>query len=50
VKPRLVNLKGEKAEMVFNNGIQYLTEEDYEAAKKYLSNPEYYDFKKILNW
>ncbi|MCK9451760.1 MAG: 6-phosphofructokinase [Bacteroidales bacterium] len=50
VKPRLVKMDGEKAKMVFYNGLQYLSEEDYEAAKKYLENPEEYDFKKILNW
>jgi 6-phosphofructokinase 1 len=36
--------------MVFNNGIQYLAEEDYTAAREYLDNPEEFDFKKILNW
>lgn len=50
VQPRFVNLNSEKANMVINNGMQYLTEEDYEGARKYLENPEEYDFKKILNW
>jgi len=50
IKPRLVNLNGPKAELIFNEGLQYLTPEDYAAAKKYLPNPEDYDFKKILNW
>ena len=50
IKPRLVNLNGPKAELIFNEGLQYLTPEDYEAAKKYLPNPEEYDFRKILNW
>ena len=50
IKPRLVNLNGPKAELIFNEGLQYLTPADYEAAKKYLPNPEEYDFKKILNW
>ena len=50
IKPRLVNLNGPKAELIFNEGLQYLTPSDYEAAKKYLPNPEVYDFKKILNW
>ena len=50
IKPRLVNLNGPKAELIFNEGLQYLTPADYEAAKKYLPNPEDYDFKKILNW
>ena len=50
IKPRLVNLNGPKAELIFNEGLQYLTPDDYEAAKKYLPNPEEYDFKKILKW
>ena len=50
IKPRLVNLNGPKAELIFNEGLQYLTSADYEAAKKYIPNPEEYDFKKILNW
>ena len=50
IKPRLVNLNGPKAELIFNEGLQYLTPEDYEAAKEYLPEPELYDFKKILNW
>ena len=50
IKPRLVNLNGPKAELIFNEGLQYLKPEDYEAAKQYLPNPETYDFKKILNW
>ena len=50
IKPRLVNLNGPKAELIFNEGLQYLGPADYEAAKKYLPNPEEYDFKKILNW
>ena len=50
IKPRLVNLNGPKAELIFNEGLQYLTPADYEAAKKYLPNPEEYDFRKILNW
>ena len=50
IKPRLVNLNGPKAELIFNEGLQYLTPADYEAAKKFLPNPADYDFKKILNW
>ncbi len=50
VKPRLVNINLEKAQLVFNNNLHYLKEEDYEAAKEYLPDPEEYDFRKILNW
>ena len=50
IKPRLVNLNGPKAELIFDEGLQYITPEDYEAAKQYLPNPEEYDFRRILNW
>ena len=50
IKPRLVNLNGPKAELIFNEGLQYITPEDYAAAKEYLPNPEEYDFRKILKW
>ena len=50
VKPRLVNMNGEKAKLVFRDCLQYITPDDYEAAKKFVPNPEDYDFKKILNW
>jgi ATP-dependent phosphofructokinase / diphosphate-dependent phosphofructokinase len=50
VKPRLVNINSEKVQLVFKHKMQYITPADYEAAKKYLPNPEEYDFKKILNW
>lgn len=50
VKPRLVNMNGDKAKLVFNHCLQYVTPEDYEAAKQFVDNPEDYDFKKILNW
>lgn len=50
VKPRLVNMNGEKAKLIFNHCLQYITPNDYEAAKKFVPNPEDYDFLKILNW
>ena len=50
IKPRLVNLNGPKAELIFNEGLQYLSPEDYEAAKQFIPDPETYDFKKILKW
>jgi len=36
--------------MVFYDSIQYLTANDMEDAKKYLNNPEDFDFMKILEW
>jgi 6-phosphofructokinase 1 len=50
IKPRLVNMQSQKAQLVFNHGLQYLTKDDYKAAKDYVSNPEAYDFRKLLNW
>ena len=50
VKPRLVNMNGEKAKLIFNHCLQYITPNDYEEAKKFVPNPEDYDFLKILNW
>lgn len=50
VKPRLVNINSQKAAIVFEDGLQYISEADYEAAKKYVDDPEKYDFRKILKW
>jgi 6-phosphofructokinase 1 len=50
IPPRLVNIESDKIQQVINNILHYITEEDYEAAKAYVENPEAYDFKKILNW
>ena len=50
VKPRLVNINSQKAQMVYEWNTQYIEEEDYQAARAYLPNPEEYDFRKILNW
>ena len=50
VKPRLVNIQSQKFQLVCETGMQYITSADYEAAGKYLPNPEEYDFYKILNW
>ena len=50
IKPRLVDMEGNKPKLVFNNGLQYIEPGDYEAAKEWLSNPEEYNLHKILNW
>jgi 6-phosphofructokinase 1 len=50
VKPRLVNLESQKTKIIYEDGLQYITEADYEAAKTYVPNPEHYDFRKILGW
>ena len=50
VKPRLVDIDSPNIQMIFRNNLHYLTKEDYRAAKKYVQNPEEYDFFKILGW
>ena len=50
VKTRLVDMVANDAKMVFKDGLQYLTKNDIEAAKKYLKNPEEYVFNNILEW
>ncbi|MEN8230753.1 MAG: 6-phosphofructokinase [Bacteroidota bacterium] len=50
VKPRLVNVESEKVQLIMRHNLHYITKEDYRAAKKYVKNPEEYDFLKILKW
>jgi 6-phosphofructokinase 1 len=50
VKPRLVNIDSESVQVIFKNNLHYITKADYRAAKKYVKNPEEYDFMKILKW
>ncbi len=50
IPPRLVDINSDKVNAVIDTILCYLTEEDYEAAKAYVPNPEAYDFNKILNW
>jgi 6-phosphofructokinase 1 len=50
IEPRLVNINGSKAQVIYRHALHYLTGDDYAAAAKYLPNPEEYDFNKILNW
>lgn len=50
IPPRLVDINGDKFKSVVDHILCYVTPADYEAAKKYVANPEEYDFKKILNW
>ncbi len=50
ILPRLVNLESDRVQVIINNIMHYITESDYEAASKIISNPEEYDFRKVLNW
>ncbi len=50
IPPRLVDINGESIQAIIRNMLHYITPEDYEAAKKYVKNPEEFDFFKILGW
>ncbi len=50
IPPRLVNIACDKFQAVIDHILSYVTPDDYEAAKKYVANPEDFDFRKILNW
>jgi len=50
VRPRLLTIESQHSMQVINSLLHYLTPADYEAAKKWLPDPEEYDFKKILGW
>jgi len=50
VRPRLVNVESENVQLIYRNNLHFITRADYRAAKKYIENPEDFDFYKILNW
>lgn len=50
IKPRLVDMNGAKAKLIFEHGLQFIEPGDYEEAKKFVDHPESYDFREILNW
>ena len=50
VQPRLVDMKGDKSQMVFNDGLQFIEPGDYTKAKEFVENPEEIDFREILGW
>ncbi len=50
IPPRLVKLECDKFQAVIDNILNYITPEDYDAAGAFVSNPEDFDFRKILNW
>ena len=49
IRPRLVDVDSEMANLFFSD-LHYISESDYEEARKYIPNPEEYDFNKILGW
>lgn len=50
ILPRLVNPDSEKVQLIYRNNLHFITKADYRGAKKYVKNPEEFDFYKILNW
>ncbi|MCQ2185005.1 MAG: 6-phosphofructokinase [Bacteroidales bacterium] len=50
IPPRRVNIEGGTSQNYYKHICHYITPADYEAAKKYVPNPEEYDFVKILGW
>ena len=50
IPPRRVEITNGICHNYYEYICHYITPEDYEAAKKYVPNPEALDFKKILNW
>jgi len=50
IPPRRVDINGGLAKNYYDHICHYITPADYEAARKYVANPEEYDFRKVLNW
>ena len=50
VKPRLLNPDAEKVQLIYRNNLHFITKADYRGAKKYVKDPEEFDFYKILKW
>ena len=50
VKPRLVDIESEFAQLILRNNLHYITKADYNNAKQYVQDPEELDFFKILEW
>lgn len=48
IPPRKVDISCGLATSFYENIAQYICPEDYEVARKYISDPEKYDFRKIL--
>jgi len=50
IPPRGVSIDSDRIQTIINNIFQFIKEKDYPEAKKYVNNPEDFDFRKILNW
>ena len=50
IPPRVVDINAGTAQNYYNYIAHYITPDDYEAAKAYVTDPEKYDFRRILEW
>ena len=50
IPPRMVDINGDMAQSIITHLLSFITPADYEKARKYLPDPENYDFYKILEW
>ncbi|MDD3948154.1 MAG: 6-phosphofructokinase [Anaerolineaceae bacterium] len=50
IPPRIVNMKSQEVQFYMKHIMDYITEEDYEAAKAIVPNPGEFDFHKILKF
>lgn len=50
IPPRQVNIESHEVKFYIRHLMNYITEEDYEAARALVPNPEEFDFNKILNY
>lgn len=50
IQPRLVDITTDGFNAVVENILNYITPEDYDQARRYVPDPENYDFFKILDW
>ena len=48
--PELGNVETEKVQLIYRNNLHFITKADYREAKKYVKDPEEFDFYKILEW
>lgn len=50
IPPRLVDIDSAYVQNVLRRMLNFITVNDYSAAREWVENPEYYDFYRILNW
>ena len=50
IPPRIVDINAGTAQNYYKYIAHYITPADYDAAREYVSNPEFYDFARILEW